>query len=376
MSEAVLCDLVLLSWNHLEETRPCIESLLASTRVPSRLIIVDNASEPEVRRYLAQVKPSGQIRQVSLIQSETNEGFPRGMNRGIAESRAPFVCLLNNDIRVTPGWLEAMLEVCRAEPSIGLVNPESNTFGNRPPRGESIESYAKRLEQHRGQYVETGMCIGFCMLIRRELLDRIGGLSEEVERGFYEDEDYSQRALLAGFRCAVASASYVEHAEHRSFKDVPEQQQIFERNRNWCNAKWGRRVRIAWPHFESIEPGSAALREWLSRLLVWARRRTYVYVYGAFPKGQAQALFRSVGLSPHADIHWYRIPKRLSRWAAAARVLKRRKKRFDIVVAPDPGWGRFMQGLRWLHGAEVVIENNEETLKAQWQRRSRCPSSS
>ena len=81
-----VCDLVLLSWNHLEETRPCLESLFETTRVPCRLFMVDNGSEPAVRAFLASVKPRKHIQEVVLLQHETNEGFPRGMNRGIRAS--------------------------------------------------------------------------------------------------------------------------------------------------------------------------------------------------------------------------------------------------------------------------------------------------
>src|SRR3989338_7852427 len=131
-TEPPICDLVLLSWNHLEETRPCLESLLAATRVPCRLLIVENGSEEDVRAFLAEVKPRGAIQEVVVLQNERNEGFPRGMNRGIRASTAPFVCLLNNDLRFTVGWLQEMINVAGSHPTIGVVNPESNTFGNRP----------------------------------------------------------------------------------------------------------------------------------------------------------------------------------------------------------------------------------------------------
>ncbi len=52
-----LVDLVLLSWNHWEQTGPCLESLFRSTTVPCRLLIVDNGSEPEVRERLRKLTP-------------------------------------------------------------------------------------------------------------------------------------------------------------------------------------------------------------------------------------------------------------------------------------------------------------------------------
>lgn len=364
-----LCDLILLSWNHLEETKPCLESLFATVKTPARLIIVDNGSEPSVRAFLGSLKPRGAIHDIVVLQNETNEGFPKGMNRGISASRAPFVCLLNNDLEFTEGWLEELLEVARQAPSVGLVNPASNTFAQRPPAGVSLRAYAERLRARRGRYVEVGMCIGFCVLIKREVLDRIGPLSEEVERIFFEDEDFSMRAQAAGFQCVVAEAAYVHHAEHRSVRQIHEREAIFQRNRRWCEERWGRWVRIAWPCFEPLELGSPQLRSWLTRLQEWARRRCYLYVFSPAPKGLSrETLFRSVGLVPHADVLWRRVPAPIAPWAAAGLILKRRKKPFDVIVAPTTRWGRWMGRLRWWHRAAVIAEDDPQALMAQWRR--------
>jgi len=373
--ERPVCDLILLSWNHLEQTQPCLESLLETTRVPCRLFIVDNGSEEDVRRFLATVTPRGAIKEVAVLQNEANQGFPRGMNRGIMASTAPFVCLLNNDLRFTVGWLQEMLTVATAHPAIGVVNPTSSTFGNHPPKGVSLQAYADSLKPLGGRYVEVGMCTGFCMLITREVLDRIGGLSEEVQRAFFEDEDFCMRAQQAGYRCVVASAAYVYHAEHQSVRDLPEREALFARNQRWCHRKWGRWVRVAWPRLGPIVPGSEELRRWLQRLVAVARRRTHVYVYCVMPaRITGEALFRSVDLIPYADIHWAALPARWASVAAAGLIVKRRKKPFDLIAAPGARWGRWMRRLRWAHHADVVLQEDEEQFERLWQRRSSYPS--
>ena len=373
---SAVCDLVLLSWNHLEQTQPCLESLFKTVRTPVRLLIVDNGSEPDVRAFLRGVTPQGSVTEVVLLQNETNEGFPRGMNRGIKASEAPYVCLLNNDLLFTPGWLEEMLEVAKRHPQIGVVNPTSNNFSNHPPAGMGLDAYAEQLRRFTGQFTEVGMCIGFCFLIARGVIDRLGGLTEEVERIFFEDEDFSIRAQQAGFQCAVAEAAYVFHAEHQTVGKMPEREALFTKNRQWCHGRWGRWVRMAWPRFAPVVPGSQELRQWLESLLGWARRRSHIYVYSPLPDRMTKnELFRSVGLAPHADIRWHPIPPWMPRLAAAGSILSRQRKRFDIIVAPDERWERTIHRLAWLHRAKVVPASQEERLHAQWET-SRSQSSS
>lgn len=373
---APLCDLVLLSWNHLEETAPCLETLFRHTDVPSRLFIVDNGSEPTVREFLRAVKPHGAIQEVVLLQNETNEGFPRGMNRGLQASTAPFVCLLNNDLLMTPRWLSRLIEIAQAHPEIGVVNPASNTFGERPAQGQSIDDYAAALEAKRGRYIEVGMCIGFCLLISRAAAQRLGGLTEEVRKIFFEDEDFSMRAQLAGFQCVVGQASYVWHHEHRTVQKMTEREEIFQHNQRWCNERYGRRLRVAYPAFERLAPGSPELRRWLEQLVGWARQRTHVYVYASSDGSSRDELFRSVHLVPHADVQWRTIPPAAPRLGAAGAILARQRKRFDAIIAPDPGWAALMRGLSWIHRAPVIDAGDTERLTRLWASRFPSPSSS
>lgn len=376
MPSVIRCDVVVLSWNQLETTQRCLASLVRGTDVPVRLIIVDNGSEPKVRQALQQVRPREAVREVVVIQNDTNEGFARGMNRGLRASRAPYVALLNNDILVTSGWLSRMLEVAEAHPEIGLLDPDS-TFGQRPPPLEALEAHARGLESQRGLYVEAGMCVGFCTVIKRQVINRIGLLTEDVDRAFFEDEDYCMRAQQVGFQCVVVRSAYVYHLEHHTVRHLADRQRLFRKNQRWCEGRWGKRLRIGYPKFTPVIPGSQELRVWLERLRAIARQRAFVHVYCPTPIGMDRdALFRSVGLVPHTDVRWQVIPRRLAPWAAAGAILKRQKKRFDAIVAPDVRWGSLMTGLRWVHRADVIPETHEEQLIALWKPKSRSPSSS
>ncbi len=177
------------------------------------------------------------------------------------------------------------------------------------------------------------------------------------------------RAKQAGFLCVVAEASYVFHAEHKTVQKMPEREQLFARNRRWCEEKWGRRLRAAWPRFSMPRSGSLELRAWLELLIEWARRRMLVYIYAPTPRGMdAKALFRSVQLIPHANIQWRSIPVTGASWAATWGILQRQKKPFDLIVASDARWARTMERLRGFHRAEVVLQDDTTRLLALWQR--------
>ena len=212
----VKCDLVLLSFNNLALLKKCVESIMHCTDIPSRLIIVDNGStEAGLREYLTALI-DGKSVQIKVIFNRLNEGFARGMNKGMEASRAPSVCILNNDIVVTGGWLAEMIKVAGSEAEIGIVNPSSNNFGLRFKKDTTLEEFAHELRKQSGRWVEMNACVGFCMLIKREMIKNIGYLNDKYGYAYFEDTDYSRRAQANGYKCVMAKVCYVYHAEGKS----------------------------------------------------------------------------------------------------------------------------------------------------------------
>ncbi|MBI4355046.1 MAG: glycosyltransferase family 2 protein [Candidatus Omnitrophica bacterium] len=371
----IRCDLVLLTWDHLEETRPCLESLFAHTRVRCRLFIVDNGSVSPAKEYLDKVRGNDWI-EVQLLRNATNEGFPCGMNRGLRASTAPCVCLLNNDLLFTPGWLERLLEVADAHPELGVLNPASNNFSELPPRGMSLAAYAGELEAQRGQYREIGTCVGFCMLITRPVIERIGLLDETVNQIFFEDTDYCRRAVAAGFRCALVPSSYVWHHEHRTVRKMAQREEIFQENRRRFEQRWGRPLRILYARRRPLVPGDPATRQELARSVDWARRGAFIQLYHPQANGGADRakLFRAAGLAEHADVTVTPVTVGGWRWVVLARLLARRKKPFDLLVTDDAQLLRWARRLRACHHALAVDAEDETGFQQAWQQQSHSPS--
>src|SRR5581483_7474589 len=109
-----------------------------------------------------------------------------GNNLGFALARGDSILLLNNDTVVTEGWLERMLAVFERHPEAGLVGPLSNSVAG--PQLVSPVAYSRLADlpvfaaqltsAHAGQSQEAPRLVGFCLLLRRAVLEKIGGLED------------------------------------------------------------------------------------------------------------------------------------------------------------------------------------------------------
>src|SRR5262249_9493031 len=93
-------------WNNLLCTQQCVDSIRRNTDVPYELVIVDNGSEWEAANYACAAADQ-------VVCNETNLGFARGMNQGLAVARGRYVAFCNNDTTMPPGWAEPLVETAR-----------------------------------------------------------------------------------------------------------------------------------------------------------------------------------------------------------------------------------------------------------------------
>ncbi|MBI3332948.1 MAG: glycosyltransferase family 2 protein [Candidatus Omnitrophica bacterium] len=349
-------DIVIPIWNQPVLTRRCLESILRGTELPVRLILVDNGSSLETQAALERFEPSSPRFQVHRIRNSSNLGFIKAVNQGIRAGSAPWVCILNNDTVVTPGWLEEMLKVAAADPKIGLVNPTSNSLGFRPGQ-VPLDSYADGLRAYSGQSAELSTALGFCLFARRSLLESVGLLDESFGMGYFDDDDLSRRVKAAGYRCVRASASYVFHEERVSFRLLPKNRSAFEKNRRLFEQRWGRRLRILWA-MDRQAPAPLILE-----LAAQGHWLTLVDPKGAVP-GEVLA---------HAQVSRLNAGNGGWRLPATLRLLLKRKKPFDLVISPDPSWSRWVKRLRWLHRARLLSGAGKEEILQQCRTLSRSP---
>jgi GT2 family glycosyltransferase len=328
------CDIILLSYESPDLLRQCVESVFAHTRVPSRLIIVDNAStDPEVIRFIESLEGNDTV-SVEKIFSDENSGFASGMNKGMKISEAPYVCLLNNDCVVTDGWLGELIHVAETSPGIGMVNPQSNTFGSVPGDGVSIDSHALKLKDKGDSYIEIGYAIGFACLIKREVIDRVGYLDEAYRGVCYEDTDLSARAREAGLIPVIAESAYVFHHEQASRKTLPGKEDIYAANKKIFEKKWGRllRVFIADP----ATPETLDILGYYEILKGFARQGVLMDVWapGSGDLSRIPDRIREGVLIRHTDVSIKVLRKKITAWLVIWRVLTKKKK-YDAVIVPE-----------------------------------------
>jgi GT2 family glycosyltransferase/2-polyprenyl-3-methyl-5-hydroxy-6-metoxy-1,4-benzoquinol methylase/glycosyltransferase involved in cell wall biosynthesis/Flp pilus assembly protein TadD len=238
-----LASIVILTYNQLDYTKITIDSIRRHTKNPYEIIVIDNASSDGTVEYLEAQKD------IRAVFNEENLGFPAGCNQGMEIAKGDYVVLLNNDVIVSDNWLEDLIECAESSSQIGIVGPMSNRISGY--QLETNVSYKKVSQVHdfaakyrrknRKRLSESPRVAGFCMLIKRDLLDKIGGLDVAFGIGNCEDDDYCLRARLAGYNVVIAGDVFIHHFGSKSFgKDGLEKYKEFIRaNEVIFMEKWG-----------------------------------------------------------------------------------------------------------------------------------------
>jgi GT2 family glycosyltransferase len=245
---APVASVIVPTCNALDYTRLCVESLLTHTDPRHELIFVDNGSTDGTPEYLQGL--ARDHKRVRVILNGDNLGFAAGCNLGLAAAHGRHLVLLNSDTVVTTGWLENLVNAAERHPRAGLVGSVTNNISGMQ-KLESVaydqenlsglgDFAAAEIAAHADETERTMRLTAMCLLIKRELLARIGGLDEIFGMGNYEDNDYCLRAHLAGYECLIARDVFVHHFGSRSFAAAGVDY-VAQIRRQWTifKAKWG-----------------------------------------------------------------------------------------------------------------------------------------
>ncbi len=220
-----MTSIVIPCHDNLLYTALCLESIRLHTSEAHEVIVVDNGCRDGTADWCAD-------HGAHVVRSPRNLGFAGGVNVGMAHARGDLVVVLNNDALATPGWLAGLRGAVAREPGVGIAGPRSNRVSDdqiivdvpyaEAPSPELDAFAASRALAHAGSGREAARISGLCMAIARPVIDAVGGFDTRFAVGNLEDDDYTLRARLAGFRLWIADDSYVHHFGHKTFDVVDE----------------------------------------------------------------------------------------------------------------------------------------------------------
>ncbi len=246
--------IVIPVFNQINYTKECIESLSNTLDRKIELIIVDNDSTDDTSKVLKNYFHS--LIDLKPIFNPINFGFPIAVNQGLEIAKGKYILIANNDIVFTDNWFERMIAAAESDSKVGLVGPTSNEVSglqrdsNADYSGiEEMHQYAKEIgEKNRGAYQNFPRIAFLCTLIKKEVIEKIGGLDERFSPGNYEDDDFCLRAQLAGYKTLIAKDVFIHHYGSKSFKADGAQhyQQRLDRNRELFAKKWGATPEEIW----------------------------------------------------------------------------------------------------------------------------------
>lgn len=264
--------IVIPVFNQLRYTQICVESLKATIPAGSEIIIVNNGSLDGTAEYL-----SG-LRDVLVITNKDNMGCAAAWNQGTKAAHSSWIAVLNNDIILSPGWLEGLRSFAE-ENSLDIVSPAFR-------EGEynyDIADYSKCFIQRMRSVSRLGSAQGICFMVRRSVFDRIGFFDEKFRIGQFEDADFFRRAELAGFRLGTTGRSFIHHfgsATQNSIRRENSAGPFEEENRAYFRKKYnlttGKRFfekrrdelqSLYWRVAEKTRYGHTLIEKWINNRL-------------------------------------------------------------------------------------------------------------
>lgn len=234
LAKDVSIDIVVPVFNALDDVKSCLSSLeLNADGLNIKIVVVNDGSDVETTNWLR--SHCGNNCLYILIEHEKNFGYTKAINSGLRATKGDFIVTQNSDTVVTAGWLNGLIRCFQSDPTIGIVGPLSNAaswqnvpnlrdeFGgfavNSLPADFSAEDMAKIVRNvSLREYPRVPFVNGFCFMIKREVIAKIGYMDEEnFPIGYGEENDFCIRAMDAGFSLAIADDVYVFHAKSKSF---------------------------------------------------------------------------------------------------------------------------------------------------------------
>jgi GT2 family glycosyltransferase len=230
-------------YNGYEYLKDCIKSIFLNTDLKSHTLVIidDSSTDCRVTAYLKELEEGRDGKRIEILFNTNNQGFVKTINRGMKLSPGD-VIILNSDTLVTKNWVDKLRRAAYSKPRVATATPLSNymTINGIPkpfqynaiPSGMNVDTFAAFLEDiSLLYYPEVPAGVGFCMYIKRDVLEQLGYFDEtKFEKGYAEETDFCMRALKQGFVHVLDDSTYIYHVGGVSFESVRDPEIIREKN--------------------------------------------------------------------------------------------------------------------------------------------------
>jgi GT2 family glycosyltransferase len=212
-----------------------LPSILAQRYTDYAVLIVDDASTDDSVAYVGERWPT-----VELLRLSTNHGFAAAVNAGLSRVRSEYVAIVNTDVELDPGWLDALVDTLDHHPEAGSATGKTLVYSRR----EVLDGAGNLMrwsgdatrrgygELDRGQFDQPGEVISACAgyaLFRRSAFELVGPFDEQLI-AYYEDVDWGLRAQLAGLGCRYEPGAIAFHVGGASHGADPRYERLLRRN--------------------------------------------------------------------------------------------------------------------------------------------------
>jgi GT2 family glycosyltransferase len=354
-----LVSVVMVLYGGWPIARRAISDLVANTDPCYELIVVENASPDDTLERLRE-----DVAGANLIINETNRGFVLASNQGAEEARGRYLCFLNSDALVQPGWLPPLLETLEA-PSVGAAVPLLlNQDGSVQEAGSVIDSIGHAHAVGGGgkaddreylfcRAVDFGSAA--CMLVNRYAFSEVGGFDPGYAPAYFEDVDLCFKLNERGLRTIYEPRSRVIHVRFGS-GSAESARNLMEQNRHRFVEKWNERLALR-PRLLEVPQSphqmlAARDADALERFLVIDDRVPF-HDRGSGDPRMAQLLAELAALWPSARITF------LSAVGDDAERYAEPLLRLGIeVVAPPVDWDRWFERRRFHYSVAIVSRHS------------------
>ncbi len=299
---------VILNWNGKKMLERFLPSVTLHSTGDTEVIIADNGSTDDSLAFVREHYP-----QLRIIELDKNYGFAGGYNRALEQVEADYYVLLNDDVEVTPNWIEPVIAQMEQHPQTAICQPkllmydQRDTFEYAGGAGGFIDKYGypfcrgrmfTTLEQDRGQYDDPCPIFwasGAAMFVRSSVWKELGGLDDDFF-AHMEEIDFCWRAKNAGYEVEYCPHSVVYHVgggtlpksnPHKTYLNFRNNMALLYKNLPQSRLAWVMVCRVVLDYvaafkflmerkpkeFSAVVQAHRAFYKWMPRLKVKRLRR-------------------------------------------------------------------------------------------------------